>query len=135
MRRSLLGGCVATLAACSFGVVALAPRAAARSHRGCRPVVVRVGSRTYVGDRFSVYQRVGCRHARAIVKSFLRQGHSLSGCKHGCRVGYRWLCYYEGLKDRHGYSHDCFSYPQYPAVALGIHPGPGFFYYERAHSG
>ena len=88
-----------------------------------------------MGDKFSLYQRVGCSHARAIVKSFLRQGHSPSACDQGCRVGYRWLCFYEGLKDRSGYSHDCFSYPQYPAVALGIHPGPGFFYYERVHGG
>lgn len=135
MKRRLLGGSVAALAVLTAVVVALAPGAAARGHRGCGQVTVRVGSRTFVGGGFSVYQRVGCSHARRIVRSFLRQGHSPSACEQGCRVGYRWLCFYEGLKNRNGYEHDCFSYPQYPAVGLGVHPGPGFFYYERAHSG
>ena len=129
--RRLLAGSGAALAVFAVVVVALAPGAAASGHSGCRQVVVRVGNRTFVGDRFSVYQRVGCTRARAIVKSFLRQGHGVGACTRGCRVGYRWLCYYEGFKSRNAYSHDCFSYPQYPAVGLGVHPGPGFFFYER----
>lgn len=108
---------------------------AAAGHHGCGQVVVTAGGRTLVGDRFSVYQGVGCRHARAIVRSFLQEGHGPGACTQGCRVGYRWLCFYEGAKDRYGYAHDCFSYPQYPAEALGVHPGPGFFYYERVRSG
>lgn len=133
--RLLLGGSVAALSLFTAGLVGLAPAAAGRGHHGCGQVVVRSGSRTFVGDTFSVYQRVGCRHARAIVKDFLRQGHRPTGCEQGCRVGYRWLCFFEGLKDRNGYSHDCFSYPEYPTVGLGVHPGPGFFYYERVRGG
>jgi hypothetical protein len=135
IRHRLVSGCLATLAFLAVVLVALAPGAGARGRSGCPRVVVTVGNRTFVADRFSAYQQVGCGHAVAIAKSFVRQGHSLGACTQGCRVDYRWMCFYEGLKDRSGYSHDCFSYPQYPAVALGIHPGPGFFFYERAHSG
>jgi hypothetical protein len=97
MRPRLLGGSVAALVVLAVMLVGLTPAATGRGHHGCGQVVVRSGSRTFVGNRFSVYQRVGCRHARAIVRDFLRQGHSLSGCEQGCRVGYRWLCFYEGL--------------------------------------
>ncbi len=111
-------------------LVALAPAAAARGRHGCGSVVARVGSRRFVGYRFEAVHGVSCKVARVLTRHFLAEGHSPTACENGCRVAYRWLCFYEGYHDRYGYEHDCFGYPQYPAVGFPVHPGPGFFFAE-----
>ncbi len=119
------------LAIAAATMLSLSAGAAARGHRGCAPVVVRVHGRTFVGDRYQAYQRAGCKTARLMTARFLRQGHSPTACENGCRVAYRWLCFYEGYRNRFGYDHDCFNYPQYPGVGFPVHPGVGFFFFER----
>jgi hypothetical protein len=129
MRRWLL-----TVVAGVSAWLVFVPSGAAASHpRPCAQVVVTAAHRTFVADRYEVYQRVGCKTARLMTRRFLAQGHSPTACAGvtGCRVAYRWLCFYEGFHDRYGYEHDCFRYPRYPAVGFPAQPGAGFFFSER----
>jgi hypothetical protein len=132
MRRRLLSGAVAVAAVATL-TVAVAPGAAATGKHGCGQVVVKHGGRTFVADRYEAVHGVGCKTVRLMTRRFLEQGHGPTACAgvYGCRVAYRWLCFYEGFHDRYGYEHDCFQYPHYPAVGFPAQPGAGFFFSER----